>query len=139
MTFYLSITLITEVLMLTMIMHIVGYSGFTKSQRTWYILTFVCIMICSLAEFAVHCGYYDSKFKVILSIITVMQFSLAPMLGILFVGALGLKSQKKIGIPFLCANLLVEIICAPFESILIMKDILEGNYLFYMKCFTLQV
>ena len=107
MTFYISITLITEVLLLTMIFHVINYAGFDRRQKFWYLLTFSCIMFCSAAEFLVHCGYYDPKFKVILTIITVLQFSLAPLLGILFTGALGVRDKKKIGIIYFAISFLV--------------------------------
>ena len=126
MTFYISITIIAEVLLLTMILHVVNYSGFVKRQKIWYILTFSCIMFCSAAELLVHCGYYNPKFKVILTIITVIQFSLAPLLGILFTGALGLRNQKKIGIIYFCISALVEIICAPFGAIFYFNN--EGYF-----------
>ena len=89
MTFYNSITIIIAILMITMILHVFNYSGFKKRERLWYIMTFSCIMFCSIAEFLVHCGAYDPNFKIILTIITVLQFSLSPLLGILFTGALG--------------------------------------------------
>ncbi len=126
MTFYNSITIIVVILMITMILHVINYSGFTKRQRMWYILTFSCIMFCSMAEFLVHCGAYDKRFKIILTIITVIQFSLAPLLGILFIGALGLKGQKKIGIIYLSVSFLVEVISAPFGAIFYFND--EGYF-----------
>ena len=112
--FYVSLIILIELMMLAMVIHVICYSGFKRNQKVWYLLTFIAVMFCSLSEFAVHCGVYDSKFKVILTIITVLQFSIAPMLGILFVGALGLKHQKRIAIAFLAINLVVEIILAPF-------------------------
>ena len=117
MTFYISISIMTLILMATMILHVVNYSGFAKKQKMWYIITFSCIMFCAFAEFLVHCGAYDKKFKVILTIITVIQFSLAPLLGILFIGSLGLRRQKNIGIAYFIVSFLVEVICAPFKAI----------------------
>ena len=114
MTFYLCTIILTVLLMITMTFHVINYSGFTKTQKIWYILTFTAIVVCSLAEYAVHCGYYNPKFKVPLIMLTVIQFSLAPLLGPLFIGALGLKHQTKIAIGYLAVNLLVEIIAAPF-------------------------
>ena len=75
------------------------------------------VIICSVAEFLVHCGYYNSAFAVPLTIITVLQFAAAPLLGILFIGALGLRYQSKIAIGYYIVNLIVEIICAPFGLI----------------------
>ncbi|MCR5462627.1 MAG: HD domain-containing protein [bacterium] len=137
MTFYISITIITEILMLTMIFHVIGYSGFVKGQKTWYIFTFGCIMFCSAAECLVHCGYYDPKFKIILTLVTIIQFSLAPLLGILFIGALGLKNQRKIGIVFLIMSFIVEVVCAPFKAIFYFNDegYFRGEFFFIYSIF----
>ena len=137
MTFYISITIITEVLMLTMIFHVMGYSGFVKGQKSWYIFTFGCIMFCSAAECLVHCGYYDPKFKVILTLVTIIQFSLAPLLGILFIGALGLKNQRKIGTVFLIMSFIVEVVCAPFKAIFYFNDegYFRGDFFFIYSIF----
>ena len=126
MTFYISISIITLILTATMILHVVNYSGFVKREKIWYIITFSCIMFCSFAEFLVHCGAYDKRFKVILTIITIIQFSLAPLLGILFIGALGMKKQKKIGIVYFIVSASVEVICAPFKAIFYFND--EGYF-----------
>lgn len=108
------IILLTVLLMITMIIHVVHYSGFTKTQKVWYNLTFLAIIICSIAEFFVHSGYYNEYLAIPLTIITVLQFSIAPLLGVLFIGALGLKYQKKIAFIYLGINLFVEILAAPF-------------------------
>ena len=112
--FYVSLIILIELMMLAMVVHVICYSGFKKDQKTWYLLTFVAVMFCALAEFAVHCGFYSADFSIVLTITTVLQFSIAPMLGMLFVGALGLKHQTKIAIGYLIVNLLVETILAPF-------------------------
>lgn len=117
MTLYMSATILTALLMIAMTLHVIHYSGFTKEQKTWYIITFVAIMFCSLAEFAVHCGYYDYAFAVPLTILTVLQFSVAPMLGVFFTGALGLRREARIASIFFGIGLLVEIISAPFGRI----------------------
>ena len=114
MNFYTSLIILTELLMVAMILHVLHYSGFNKSQKGWFIATFSAIMLCSAAEFAVHCGYYDPQFAIPLTILTVLQFSVSPVLGMLFCGALGLKKQGRIAIIFFAASLLIEIICAPF-------------------------
>ena len=114
MNFYSSLILITEIMMIAMTRHVSHYSGFTKVQKSWYLLTFVSIMLCSAAEFAVHCGWYDPAFAVPLTIITVIQFSLAPMLGVFFIGALGLHHQARYASLVFSFNLLVEIVAAPF-------------------------
>lgn len=114
MTFYTTVIIMTELLMFGMVLHVLNYSGFTKTQKFWYLATFTDIMLCAGAEFAVHCGSYNPAFALPLTISTVLQFSAAPLLGILFIGALGMKHQSKIVIIFLAVNLITEIIAAPF-------------------------
>ena len=113
-------------MMIAMVLHVAHYSGFTKTQKTWYLLTFIAIMLCSGAEFAVHCGYYVPSMKLFMTILTVLQFSIAPMLGILFVGSLGLGKQNKIALAFLAVNLIVETIAAPFGWVFYYTD--EGYF-----------
>ena len=48
--FYTSATILIELLMLAMTLHVVSYAGFTKQQKTWFILTFVSVMFCAGAE-----------------------------------------------------------------------------------------
>ena len=114
MTFYLSAIILTELMMIAMTLHVLHYSGFTREQKTWYVLTFAAVMLCSAAEFAVHCGWYDRRFAIPLTILTVLQFSVAPLLGVLFSGALGLPGQKKVAIWFIAINFAVETVAAPF-------------------------
>ncbi|MBR5741006.1 MAG: hypothetical protein IKX91_00480, partial [Firmicutes bacterium] len=114
MTFYTSIIILTELLMIAMTIHVLHYSGFTKIQKTWYLLTFVDVMICAAAECAAHSGWVDPKRVLFLTVLTVIQFSCAPLLGILFTGALGLHHQRKIALGFLALNLIVEAAMAPF-------------------------
>ena len=114
MTFYSIIIILTELFMLSMILHVLNYSGFNKVQKVWYLLTFIDILLCAGAEYAVHCGHYDYSFAVPLTILTVIQFSAAPLLGLLFIGALGMNRNAKLAIVFFVINLLAEIIAAPF-------------------------
>ena len=113
-------------MMIAMIIHVAKYSGFTKVQKSWYLLTFASIMFCALAEFCVHSGYYTPSLRIPLTIITVLQFSLAPMLGVLFVGSLGLHSQAKIASGFFSLNLIVEVCAAPFGLIFYFNN--EGYF-----------
>ena len=114
MTFYPIVIILTELLMFGMVLHVLNYSGFTRTQKFWYLFTFLDIMFCAAAEFAVHCGSYNPVFRIPLTILTVLQFSMAPLLGILFIGALGMKHQGKIVVCFFALNLITEIIAAPF-------------------------
>ena len=112
--YYVSSILLTELIMIAMTIHVIKYSGFTKNQKKWYIFTFASVMICSLAEFAVHCGAYDKVFAIPLTILTVLQFSIAPLLGLFFVSALGIKTNKYAFIGSFAFNLILETIAAIF-------------------------
>ena len=122
MNFYACITIITVLLMITMIVHVLHYKGFTKRQKIWFILTFISILVCQIAEFGVHCGYYNPSFKILMTIVTIIQFSLAPVLGVMFLGALGLKYQKKIAIIYLAISFFIEVLAAPFGWIFYFND-----------------
>ena len=112
--FYIFATILLELMMVAMILHVIRYSGFTKVQKSWFILTFASVIICSVAELAVHCGYYNPIFKIPLTIITAIQFSLSPLLGVFFSGALGLHKEAKIALRVFSLNAILEIIAAPF-------------------------
>ena len=110
---YISIIAITELLMTTMIIHVVRYAGFNKTQKFWYILTFSSIMVCALCELLVHGITYKPAYEIPLSIATVIQFSLAPMLGLFFTGALGLHKQARISsYIYAGVNLVTEVVLA---------------------------
>ena len=130
MTFYICITILTVLIMVTMILHISHYSGFAKTQKSWFITTFLAIIVCSIAEFLVHSGYYDPKYAIVLTIITAFQFSLAPILGILFAGALGVKHQEIVGIICYSINLIIEAVSAPFGLIFYFNEegYVRGEY-----------
>lgn len=110
----MSTTILIVLLMVAMSIHVLHYTGFNKQQKTWFLLTFASVAICCSAEFAVHCGIYNPKLSILLYIITVLQFSIAPCLAMLFSGALGLKNQGKIAIVYFGAGFLLEVISAPF-------------------------
>ena len=74
-------------------------------------------MICTVAEYAVHCGHYDDKFAIPLTILTVIQFSISPLLAVFFSGALGLHNESKKASLFFLTNILFEIALAPFGLI----------------------
>ena len=113
----MSAVIVIELLMLTMIIHVNHYSGFTKQQRFWFVLTFISVMICTLSEYLVHGVTYDNRFKIPLTIITVVQFSTAPLLGVFFSGALGLHKQARIMTFAFLSNALIETVLAPFGLI----------------------
>ena len=137
MTFYFATIILTELLMLAMTIHVVGYSGFERRQKDWFVLTFLCIMMCAAEEYAVHCGLYDPSLSLMLTILTVIQFSTAPVLAMLFSGALGLEHQAKIAGIFFGINLAVETIAAPFGAIFYFNEAgyFRGQYFIIYEIF----
>lgn len=117
MTFYTCIIILTELMMAAMTVHVFHYTGFTRKQKAWYLLTFGAIMFCAGAEFAVHCGYYDPSYSDILTVFTVLQFSLAPVMAVMFIGALGIPHQFRVAVPYFLINLAVETAAAPHGRI----------------------
>ena len=57
-----------------------------------------------------------------MTIVTIIQFSLAPVLGVMFLGALGLKYQKKVAIIYLAISFFIEVLAAPFGWIFYFND-----------------
>ena len=121
MTLYASVTILIALLMIAMTIHVLNYSGFNKKQKAWFVTTFLSITFCASAEFAVHWngGAYDGKFTVILTILTVLQFSIAPCLAMLFAGALGLENQKRIAIGYFAISFSTQVIAAPFKWVFV--------------------
>ena len=132
MTFYSASIIITELLMLAMTLHVLYYKGFTSEEKKWYLLTFIAIMICAGAEYFVHSGYYDPKYKLFLTVITVIQFSTSPLLGILFAGALGMHNSSKIAIITFIFSIALEALFAPFGYIFYFNEVgyFRGDYFF---------
>ena len=124
--YYTSATIILVVLMIAMTIHVLSYSGFDKKQKGWFVATFSAISFCALAEYTLHCGYADPKFTVPLTILTVLQFAIAPCFAMLFAGALGLKYQIRIVIATFAVCLTIGIICAPFGAVFYFKP--DGVY-----------
>ncbi len=122
MAYYISVTVIALILMVAMSIHVLTYSGFNKSQKKWFVATFSAISFCALAELALHCGYYHHSLKIPLSILTVLQFALAPCFAMLFAGALGLNYQFKIFLITFGSFLLLGTVCAPFKLVFYFDD-----------------
>ena len=108
--------------MLSMTIHVLRYQQFNRSQKGWFLATFISIMFCTMSEYFVHNDYYFPSLKLLLTIITIVQFSLAPVLGMLFAGALGLKNQGRIAAIYFGINLVMEISLAPFGLIFSFTD-----------------
>ena len=75
MNIYICGIFLTELLIIAMIMHTLMYPGFDRTQKKWFILTFLSVMICAGAEGLVHCGVYSPTFAMPLTVITSIQFS----------------------------------------------------------------
>lgn len=128
MTLYAGVILLTELMMLTMTIHVMHYSGFTKVEKTWYLVTFVAIMLCALAEFlAIELNAQGSAFRIPLTVITVIQFSLTPLLPVFFAGALGMRREAKLVGAALSVNAVAQIISAPFGWIFYFDE--TGKYI----------
>ena len=137
MTFYVAIVIIAELLMLSMTIHVLRYKQFNTYQKGWFLATFISIMFCMLSEYFVHNDYYFPSLKILLTIITIVQFSLAPVLGMLFAGALGLKNQGRIAAIYFGINLIMEISLAPFGLIFSFTDTgyVRGNLFILYEIF----
>ena len=138
MSFYVFATVLLELMMIAMILHVLRYSGFTKVQKMWFILTFLSVIVCSAAELAVHCGFYKPVFDIPLTILTMMQFSLSPLLAVFFSGALGLHKEASIALKIFSLNAVLEIVSAPFGWIFFFDETgYHRGELFpvYMACY----
>lgn len=115
MSLYAGAILLTELLMVAMTYHVAHYPGFTRVEKRWYLLAFISIFFCAGAEFvAKHFDACGLSFALLLTILTVIQFSLAPMLPVFFCGALGLYRPAIVVRTVFCFHALAEIVCAPF-------------------------
>ena len=121
--FYAWATVILVLLMAALIIHVINYSGFNKKQKSWFIATFSSIAFCALAEFVLHCGYYNPVLKIPLTILTVLQFAVAPCFAMLFAGALGLEKQLKAVLIAFGICLTIGTICAPFGWVFYFDDV----------------
>ena len=127
MTIYMGAILLTELLMLTMIFHVLHYPGFTKVEKRWYLCTFAAIFLCAGAEcVSVHLDGHGPAFALPLTILDTVQFSFCPLLPALFVGALGMRRQAIVAGTVCCVHALVELVSAPFGWIFYYDSM--GNY-----------
>ena len=117
MNYYISATILIELMMIAMTLHVLNYPGLNNREKFWYLCTFISIMLCAGAEFAVHCGYYDPRYAQILTFINYLQFSIAPLLSIMFSGALGKKRQDWLVIISTSLSFLIELIFLPSGKI----------------------
>ena len=115
MTIYMGTIILTDLLMLTMSLHVLNYPGFTRTEKCWYLYTFIAIFFCAGAEFiSVHFDARGPVFSIPLTFLDMVQFSLSPMLPVFFVGALGMRRQATFAGGFFLLHALVEIVSAPF-------------------------
>lgn len=138
MTFYQAQFMLTVLMMVTMILHVLNYKGFTVHQKRWFLLTFATILFCCFAEFTVHGITYRPELRIPLTIITVLQFTFSPTLGVLFAGALGMKKQERAFLCFLILGIVTETALAPFGKIFYFSETgySRGNFfIIYELCF----
>ncbi len=97
MSMYVGAILLTVLTMVAMTIHVATYAGFTREQKTWYILTFVAVLVCAAGEcVAIEFDARGPQLILPLTVITVVQFSLTPMLPVFFAGALGMQREARI-------------------------------------------
>ncbi len=115
MTVYMGAIILIELLMLTMIFHVLYYPGFTQAEKRWYLVTFAAIFLCAGIELlAIHFDGRGPGFFLPLTILTVIQFSLTPMLPVFFAGALGMRREASVAAAAFSLHALAEIVSAPF-------------------------
>lgn len=128
MSFYAGAILLTELLMVAMTYHVANYPGFTRVEKRWYLFAFITVFFCAGAEFVAKqfdaCG---PSFALPLTILTVVQFSLSPMLPVFFGGALGLYRPATVVGTVFSLHALAEIISAPFGWIFYFDE--AGKYI----------
>lgn len=118
MTIYSGVILLTELMMLALAIHVLAYTGLGRSQKHWYLMTFCSVMICAAAEWAAtELNGKGPSLVLPLTIMTVIQFSLAPLLPVFFAGALGETELAKKAGYFFVINVLLEVAMAPFGRI----------------------
>ncbi|MBO4540098.1 MAG: HD domain-containing protein [Clostridia bacterium] len=139
MTFYMGTTTLTELMMLAMILHVLFYSGLNIKQKSWFLLIFISIMVCSVSEFIIHSGYYKPSWAVALTAITSIQFAVGPMIGAYFAGALGLrKGARYFGVLFFL-HYIFEIVASPFGIVFYFTEegFMHGPYFSIYEAFYL--
>lgn len=115
MNLYVGMIVLTELMMLALTLHVVNYTGFTRVQKAWFLLTFLSTMLCAAAEcIAIEFDARGAAFSRPLTVLTEVQFALTPMLPVFFAGALGVHNLAKWAGALLSVNVLAEVILAPF-------------------------
>lgn len=137
MTFYMGTTILIELMMIAMTLHVLFYSGLKANQKSWFLLIFITIMVCAGAEYAIHCGVYHSKNMLPLTIITTVQFAAAPMLGSYFSGALGLRKGARYFGLFFLLNYVFQIVAAPLGLVFYFTEegFFHGKFFFIYEAF----
>ena len=139
-TVYIGAILLIALLMLAMTFHVLYYPGFTKVEKRWYLLTFISILVCAAAEaIALYFDAHGAAFALPLTVLTVAQFSLTPMLPVFFVGALGMWRPAIVASTVFCLHAAAEIVSAPFGWIFFYDPVgryVRGPYYsLYQACF----
>ena len=136
MTLYGGMILLTELLMAAMSLHVLRHTSFTKAEKTWYLLTFCSVFLCAGAEFlSRRLDGHGAGVALPLTVITVIQFSLAPLLPVFFTGALGMQSLAKKALAFFSLHTAAEIVSAFFGWIFFFDAggtyVRGGGYIIY--------
>ncbi len=141
MTVYMGAILLTELLMLTMALHVLNYPGFAQVEKRWYLITFIAVFLCAGIELiALHFDARGKAFALPLTVLTVIQFAITPMLPVFFAGALGMHRQAAIAAGFFSLHVLAEIVSAPFGWIFYYDSLgtyIRGEYYVVYQAFFL--
>ncbi len=128
MSLYAGAIALTELLMVTMTYHVANYPGFKRVEKRWYLFAFISIFFCAGAEFiANHFDARGSSFALPLTILTVIQFAISPMIIAFFVGALGLYRPAIVVGSVFSLHAFIEIAAAPFGLIFYFDE--TGKYM----------
>ncbi|MCR5136557.1 MAG: HD domain-containing protein [Oscillospiraceae bacterium] len=128
MSFYAGAILLTELLMVAMMYHVAHYPGFSRVEKRWYLFVFITVFFCAGAEFAArHFDGCGPSFVLPLTVLTVIQFSLSPMLPVFFGGALGIYRPAIVVGTVFCLHALAEVVLAPFGLIFYFDE--AGKYI----------
>ena len=112
MTVYMGAILLTELLMLTMALHVLNYPGFAQVEKRWYLITFIAVFLCAGIELIAL--YFDARGKAF--------------------------RQAAIAAGFFSLHVLAEIVSAPFGWIFYYDSLgtyIRGEYYVVYQAFFL--
>jgi len=137
---YIGAIVLIALLMLAMTFHVLYYPGFSSVEKRWYLLMPITILISAAAEAIALC--FDARgpaFALPLTVLTMIQFSITPMLPVFFVGALGMWRPAIVASTAFCLHAAGQIVSAPFGWIFYYDALgtyIRGSYYgLYQACF----